>query len=604
CEISDNPLIACSAEVDRSETPTSTYGKWERFIIERGEICLKSIKGKLLLSFTMIFLLFAAVLAFVLLQISQNTKNIQHMETKTLPIALKADDMKLSVVQVQQWLTDISVTKAAKGLDDGFDKAEEYAKQFEKTLGEMRSFYPEQEQRLQEIQMSFNEYYNMGKKMAHDYIQGGTAKGNETMGEFDAYAESINEKVDKFRAEALQNIRAVVKQLDDEISFLKTVLLISSSIVLLLSIVIALKISRAITLPLSQLLTGTQQIAHGNLTDKVIVHTKDEIGQLGAAFEQMRLKLLALVKDMQTLSSDLNASSHELSASANQSGEASQRIATIINEVADGTNRQADAASIILEKMEQAMEETKEGHEQVKKTMEHALEATNAAHEGNRSIHEAIHHLNVVCDTISSATESIQKLERRSEEIGGIITTITDISSQTNLLALNAAVEAARAGEHGKGFAVVADEVHKLAEESNIAAKKITEMIRDIQAETAITIRTMESNFSAIEKQVDIIKYGGKSLDIIVSKVGATENNIKKIEQIFHRLESNTQEILQSLQEIATIAQASAAAAQEVASSAEEQSATVEEVAANSSSLAHMSETLEKEMSKFIITKK
>ena len=71
-----------------------------------------------------------------------------------------------------------------------------------------------------------------------------------------------------------------------------------------------------------------------------------------------------------------------------------------------------------------------------------------------------------------AVTDAIRELGVKSEQIGGIVDTITGIADQTNLLALNAAIEAARAGEQGRGFAVVAEEVRKLAEESQAAAPR------------------------------------------------------------------------------------------------------------------------------------
>ncbi|MCK9927238.1 methyl-accepting chemotaxis protein, partial [Frankia sp. Mgl5] len=89
--------------------------------------------------------------------------------------------------------------------------------------------------------------------------------------------------------------------------------------------------------------------------------------------------------------------------------------------------------------------------------------------------------LGMINQTVTQSTESIQRLATRSEEIGGIVTTITDISSQTNLLALNAAIEAARAGVQGRGFAVVAEEVRKLADETKRAAEQIAQLISTMQ---------------------------------------------------------------------------------------------------------------------------
>src|SRR5439155_1868680 len=103
---------------------------------------------------------------------------------------------------------------------------------------------------------------------------------------------------------------------------------------------------------------------------------------------------------------------------------------------------------------------------------------------------EAMHS---VRNSTKDVTEAIRSLGSKSEQIGGIVETITGIAGQTNLLALNAAIEAARVGEQGRGFAVVAEEVRKLAEESQSAASTISELIQEIQRETDRTVTVVET---------------------------------------------------------------------------------------------------------------
>ena len=100
--------------------------------------------------------------------------------------------------------------------------------------------------------------------------------------------------------------------------------------------------------------------------------------------------------------------------------------------------------------------------------------------------------MSAVRESSLQATDAIRGLGAKSEQIGGIVATITGIAEQTNLLALNAAIEAARAGEQGRGFAVVAEEVRKLAEESQSAAASIAGLIAEIQGETAKAVEVVE----------------------------------------------------------------------------------------------------------------
>ena len=560
---------------------------------------LGNIRTRMLVAFLLIFTLFIGVISYVLIGINNHVKEIEKMEQTAIPLALKADEMKLSVVQVQQWLTDISATRGLNGLNDGFEKADEQAKIFQSRVGEVEAIYAGDKKKLDSIKKAFADYYTMGKKMANDYIQGGPATGNNTMGEFDAYAEKINQQVDQFRVEALKNVQDTVAHTRETIKSLIQIAVASSVVIILLALLISFLLSRSIIDPISRLMRSAEQISQGDLTNPVEIISQDEVGKLATSFEKMRVELQDLIVKMKNMSHMLDESSHELSESAHQTGETSNQIAATIHEVAEGAGEQAESTTYVLRKMNEAIDQTKNGNIQVKQTLDQALEATQMAHEGDQSINRAIENLDSVSRTVRFATDSIQKLGKRSQEIGSIITAITDISEQTNLLALNAAIEAARAGEQGKGFAVVADEVRKLAEQSSQAAKQITDMITDIQAETSVTVRTMESNLDAVESQVDIIAAGGKALHVIVNKVEETEKSIHAIHGIFLTLEKTSEDVLRSIEDVASITEESAASSQQVAAAAQEQSATVEELAANATELSRLAEQLKEEVAVF-----
>ena len=113
-------------------------------------------------------------------------------------------------------------------------------------------------------------------------------------------------------------------------------------------------------------------------------------------------------------------------------------------------------------------------------------------------IQASVAQIRSVESTVDESAKIVDKLGKRSQEIGQIVETISGIAGQTNLLALNAAIEAARAGEHGRGFAVVAEEVRKLAEQSQEAAQQIAALITGIQSDTDNAVASMQHGTNAV----------------------------------------------------------------------------------------------------------
>lgn len=377
-------------------------------------------------------------------------------------------------------------------------------------------------------------------------------------------------------------------------------IVISLVLALLIILIVSFIIQRMLIKPINRLRDNANELADLNLNVELYeAKGTDEIAELSVAFRNMKEQLTETMQNVARNANEIAHSSVALAESSQQTNETASQIASTMNEIASGVTNQSEQAERIAGMMRDTIVEVEGNLGNVEQSLKNAQESTVIAHEGEQSISKAISHLGTVTETVSYATDSIQKLGMRSEEIGGIITVITAISEQTNLLALNAAIEAARAGEHGKGFAVVAAEVRKLAEQSTGAAQQITDLITDIQAETSVTVRTMESNLTAVEEQVVIINQGGEALKLIVEKVSVTEAGVVHIKDAFSAVNSNSLTVQDAIQNISAIIEESAAATEQIAASSEEQYATVAEIADNTTSLAEVADRLREEVNKF-----
>ncbi len=160
------------------------------------------------------------------------------------------------------------------------------------------------------------------------------------------------------------------------------------------------------------------------------------------------------------------------------------------------------------------------------------------------------------------------------------------------MLALNAAIEAARAGEQGKGFAVVAEEVRKLAEQSQMAAAEITEIVRVIQTDTAVAVGAMQQGTDDAALGTEVITATGEHFHQIADLVEELDLQIHEISAASGKISSSSNEVANSVDSVKKIADETAVDTQTISAAAQEQTATMQEIASASTSLSQMAEKL------------
>lgn len=376
----------------------------------------------------------------------------------------------------------------------------------------------------------------------------------------------------------------------------KMTMFIVVGVCLLMAIIFAAgyTFSSQITRPIGLLNACVGQIANGNLSvSQLNFRMKDEIGDLGRAFDTMADSLRELVRKVSASAEQVAAASQELTASSEQASQAANHVAVAIGTVAEGTKEEltaADDASAIVERMSASIRQVAENANLVSRQSE---QATAKADNGAAAVDRVVAQMSQIENTVNSSAQVVSKLGERSKEIGHIVVAISGIAGQTNLLALNAAIEAARAGEQGKGFAVVAEEVRKLAEQSEEAAKKIAELVGEIQTDTNKAVEAMNAGTQEVKTGTSVVNAAGGAFREITKLVTEVSAQIQNMSNAIQQMASGSQQIVGSVQKIDALSKKSADETQSVSAATEEQLASMEEIASSSQALAKLAQDLQ-----------
>jgi methyl-accepting chemotaxis protein len=324
---------------------------------------------------------------------------------------------------------------------------------------------------------------------------------------------------------------------------------------------------------------GLELISQGDLTFMVTPVTppieeisRDEIGQASEALNGIRERTIASVEAYNATRAALSSLVGELQAASGTVSSASEQMATTSAETGRAVGEIASAVGDIAQGAERQVQMVADTQRSAEETASKATEARQVALEGVDAAQRASEAIQVVQTSTERVTSAIRALEAKSEQIEGIVETITGIAGQTNLLALNAAIEAARAGEQGRGFAVVAEEVRKLAEDSQQAAGEIATLIAEMHSETRATVTAVEEGAEHTRDGVAVVEQAREAFE----QIGA------QVAQVTARIG----EIVDSATEVAGVAEQSSASTEQVSASTQQTTASAQEIASSAQHLA------------------
>ena len=307
--------------------------------------------------------------------------------------------------------------------------------------------------------------------------------------------------------------------------------LVTGGVVLafVVALVLGLLLARAITRPIDDAVARLKDVADGDgdLTQRLVVSGRDEIGELGRSFNAFTHRLHEIVFQVRQNADLVSTASHQLSATTVELSASAQEQASGLGETASA-----------LEQITVT----------VKRTAGHARDA-------DRLANAALDLAAKGGDTVREVVGAMADIEGASKRIADIISAIDEIAFQTNLLALNAAVEAARAGEQGRGFAVVAGEVRQLAQRSATAAKEIKGLITD-------SVEKVEAGSVLVDRS------GRTLVDIVTAVMGVTQA-VGEIATATAEQASGIDEVTRAVTQMDQVTQTNAAQTEELSATAQ-----------------------------------
>lgn len=458
-------------------------------------------------------------LVFLLITINSGSKNIvrlNEISDKNFPVLALASN---NIVLLDR-INELTIGAASTGEQEMLGSAKKLAVKISENLSEQQKLQPSSYDVINTLQDELDTFTELSFKLTQDMIDGTMDFSNiaEVAANKKNALEAITNSLVTFNETSLNiftdNVQKAIETEESNLIFGAIIGVVS----LVITIIMSLTILSLITHGVARIIDSLKDIAQGegDLTLRIKQDSTDELGELVSWFNMFVEKLQATIGDVVHVISPLSNASSELTQLSAQT--------SILS------TQQRNDSEFISQSMDDMLQSVVEEGHKASSAAQAASDADKEAKEGYRVVQDTVKSITDLADEVERAGEVINKLEKDTESVAGILDVIKGIAEQTNLLALNAAIEAARAGEQGRGFAVVADEVRTLASRTQESTLEIQTVIEQLQTAARSAVSVMDQGKEQAKSSVELVNTTGLKLEMISGQVTSITQMNNEIE--------------------------------------------------------------------------